>query len=292
MSTVTMIPIAQIRLLNPRARNKEKFADMVSNIAIVGLRKPITVAPREEEPGTYDLVCGQGRLEALQALDQSEIPAFVRMVPKHDRYIMSLGENMARARVTTMDLVRELCRLREGGDTQAESAAKVGISAGYVSMLLRLIDNGEERLLRAVERGEIPIAVAVEIASSDDAAIQASLAEAYTSKQLRGKPLIAARRLVEERRTRGKEMLSSGRAGSAPGQKSKLTAQELVRTFRKETLRQKHLARKAHILEQRLVFIAGAMKRLLGDENLVNLLRAEKLDNMPEYLSETIRRVA
>jgi len=289
MSTVTMIPIAQIRVLNPRARNKSKFADMVSNIAAVGLKKPITVAPREEEPGTYDLVCGQGRLEALQALDQSEIPAFVRTVPKHDRYIMSLGENVARARVTTMDLVRELGRLRDAGDTQAESAAKVGISAGYVCMLLRLIDNGEERLLKAVERREIPIAVAVEIASSDDAAIQASLAEAYTTKQLRGKPLIAARRLVEERRTRGKAMLASKRS---PSPKSKLTAQELMRTFRKETLRQKHLARKARVLEQRLVFVAGAMKRLLADDNFVTLLRAEKLDNMPEYLSETIRRVS
>ncbi len=65
MTTVQMIPLSQIRLLNPRARSKAKFSEIVSNIAAVGLKKPITVAPRAEEPGTYDLVCGQGRPRSI-----------------------------------------------------------------------------------------------------------------------------------------------------------------------------------------------------------------------------------
>src|ERR1019366_5612673 len=170
-----MIPLSQIRLLNPRARSKAKFSEIVSNIAAVGLKKPITVAPREDDPGVFDLVCGQGRLEAYQTLGQTEVPALVRSVPKHDRYIMSLVENVAGCQPTSMALVRELGALRERGYSHAESATKVGISGGYVSMLLRLLDNGEERLIRAVERGEVPIAVAIEIASSDDVSIQQSL---------------------------------------------------------------------------------------------------------------------
>ena len=71
MTAITMIPISQVRLLNPRARSKAKFSEFVRNISALGLKKPITVAPREEEPGTYDLVCGQGRLEAYQALGQT-----------------------------------------------------------------------------------------------------------------------------------------------------------------------------------------------------------------------------
>ena len=285
MTTIQMVPISQIRLLNPRARGKAKFSEIVNNIAAVGLKKPITVAPREEEPGTYDLVCGQGRLEAYQSLGQTEVPALVRNVPKHDRYIMSLVENIARCRTTSMELVRELRSLRDRGYTQAQSAAKVGISDGYVTMLLRLIDNGEERLIGAVERGEIPIAVAIEIASSDDAAIQQSLAEAYTTKQLRGKALLAARRLVEERRAIGKTMRTSGRK-----ERPKVTTEEVVKTYRKEIQRQRQLAKKARATELRLVFIASALKKLLADENFVNLLRAEKLDNLPEYLADTIRR--
>jgi ParB family chromosome partitioning protein len=280
-----MIPVSQIRLLNPRARSKAKFSEIVANIATVGLKKPITVAPREEEPGTYDLVCGQGRLEAYQSLGQTEVPALVRNVPKHDRYIMSLVENLARCRTTSMALVRELQSLRERGCTNAQSAAKIGISESYVTMLLRLVDKGEERLICAVERGEIPIAVAVEIASSDDSAIQQSLAEAYTTKQLRGKALLAARRLVEERRAIGKAMRTSGRK-----EQPRVTTEEVVKTYRKEIQRQKQLARKARATELRLVFVASALKKLFADENFINLLRAEKLDNLPEYLADTIRR--
>jgi ParB family chromosome partitioning protein len=115
MSQIVNIPIAKIRLLNPRVRGKAKFKEIVNNIAVVGLKRPITVAPREEEPGTYDLVCGQGRMEAYQALGETEVPALVREVPKQDRYIMSLVENLARSRSMSMARVRELQALRERG---------------------------------------------------------------------------------------------------------------------------------------------------------------------------------
>ncbi len=285
MTTVTMIPMSQVRLLNPRARNKAKFSEIVDNIAAIGLKKPITVAPRAEEPGTYDLVCGQGRLEAFEALEQTEVPALVRNVTKHDCFIMSLAENLAKRQSTSMDLVREIQSLRQHGYTQEEIAEKVGFSGGYVCMLLRLIDKGEDRLIRAVESGKIPIAVATEIATSDDASIQQSLADAYTNKQLRGKALLMVRRLVEERRDR--------KAGTtAPRPKTKFTADKLVRTYQKECRRQKRLAKAARVTEMRLVFVANALKRLLGDENFVNLLRAEKLDIMPEYLADAVRRTS
>ena len=285
MTTVTMIPTSQVRLLNPRARNKAKFSEIVNNIAAIGLKKPITVAPRAEEPGAYDLVCGQGRLEAFEALEQTEVPALIRNVTKHDCFIMSLTENLAKRPSTSMDLVREIQSLRQHGYTHEEIAGKVGISGGYVCMLLRLIDKGEDRLIRAVENGQIPIAVATEIATSDDASIQQSLADAYTSKQLRGKALLLARRLVEERRDR--------KAGTgAPRPRTKFTAEKLVSTYQKECRRQKRLAKAARVTELRLVFVANALKRLLSDENFVNLLRAEKLDSMPEYLADAVRRAS
>jgi ParB family chromosome partitioning protein len=285
MSRVAMIPIAQVRILNPRARNKARFSEIVGNIASVGLKKPITVALREEEPGTYDLICGQGRLEAFQALDQAEVPALVRDVSKPDRYVMSLSENLGKRRHTSMDLVRELRRLRDRGDTHARIAEQIQVSTAYVSMLLRLIDKGEDRLIRAVDSKQIPINVASEIASSDDASVQKSLQEAYTSKRLRGKALLVARRLVEERR-RDKTGVQ------APRPKGKCTPEKLVRAYQKECRRQKRIAKQARVTEMRLIFVANALKRLMTDENFVNLLRAEKLENMPEYLAEAVRRAA
>ena len=64
----------------------------------VGLKKPITVSQRATEPdGTmYDLVCGQGRIEAILELGGSEVPAIVIDASPEERQLMSLVENIAR----------------------------------------------------------------------------------------------------------------------------------------------------------------------------------------------------
>jgi ParB family chromosome partitioning protein len=80
-SEVQMVPVDAITVLSPRARNKRVFHELITSIAHLGLKKPITVSRRETEPG-YDLVCGQGRPEAFIALGQSEIPAIDRGVAR------------------------------------------------------------------------------------------------------------------------------------------------------------------------------------------------------------------
>ena len=77
---VIMIPIAEIHVLNPRHRDQKKFEVIVNSIKTLGLKMPITVSLRaENEPAglKYDLVCGQGRMEAFIALGHLEIPAIV-----------------------------------------------------------------------------------------------------------------------------------------------------------------------------------------------------------------------
>ena len=44
---IERIPIGEIRVANPRSRNKIKFQLIVSSIRAVGLKKPITVSRRE-----------------------------------------------------------------------------------------------------------------------------------------------------------------------------------------------------------------------------------------------------
>src|SRR5438552_16504305 len=93
-----VIPIEQIRILNPRARNQRNFTEIVKSIAQVGLKRPITVSPRcsETDPFKYDLVCGQGRIEAFVQLGQTEIPAMLVEAEESDCLVMSLVENCAR----------------------------------------------------------------------------------------------------------------------------------------------------------------------------------------------------
>jgi ParB family chromosome partitioning protein len=85
---------------------------------------------------------------------------------------MSLVENLARRRHTSIELAEEIRALRERGYKYSEIARKTDLVIGYVRDIDRLLRNGEERLLQAVERGQIPISVAITIASSDDAKIQ------------------------------------------------------------------------------------------------------------------------
>ena len=48
---VRLIPVKQIRILNPRERGKRKFAQIIANIVKLGLKRPVTVAELGDEQG-------------------------------------------------------------------------------------------------------------------------------------------------------------------------------------------------------------------------------------------------
>ena len=135
--------INQIKIINPRNRNRDKFKLVRDNIANVGLKKPIIVSRRgaeEENPnGGYDLVCGQGRIEAYLALGRTDIPAIVIDVPRVDRLLLSLVENMARRHRPAAEQITEVVRLKEVGYTYKEIARKLDLSDIYVRHILILI---------------------------------------------------------------------------------------------------------------------------------------------------------
>jgi hypothetical protein len=130
----------------------------VSNISNIGLKKPITVARRREpvEGKSYDLVCGQGRLEAFVALGQTEIPAIIKDASREECFLMSLVENVARRQIRPLELLREIDNLKSRGYSTAEIAKKIDVTKSYVGGIVHLLRNGEERLLYAVEKGRVP----------------------------------------------------------------------------------------------------------------------------------------
>jgi len=284
--TVRMIPVAQIHILNPRGRGKRKFAEIVGNIASLGLKRPITVSLAGGSNGDarYNLVCGQGRLEAYIELGQEEIPAIIVEGTKEDLLLMGLTENLARRRHTTVALVREISSLKDRGYSHAAIAEKIALQPTYIKGILQLLGKGEERLLEAVESGQLPLSIAITIATSDDKAVQRALQEAYERHDLRGKALLRARRLIEQRRARGKKT----HGGSRPTSEKPITGADLLRTFQRETTNQKMIIQKAKICETRLLFAVSALKQLFQNEHFVTLLRAEGLDTLPQYLAEQI----
>lgn len=285
--SVKMIPIEKIRVLNPRDRNAKKFELIVQNISNLGLKRPITVSVSEKKNGEqwYDLVCGQGRLEAFVALGQLSIPAVVIDVSREECFLMSLVENLARKQHINLELVQQIGTLKERGYKTSEIAKKIDMNKEYVRGIIRLLDRGEERLINAVEKGRIPITVAMEISAADDENAQIALLEAYEKKKLNGTELKRVRQLIDQRRSKGKSL----RVGFASSKKKSLTANAMVRTYRQEVERQNLMIRNAKLCETRLVFIISALSELFEDENFINLLRAELIESMPKYLSVQIK---
>ena len=121
--TVEMIPIDRITVVNPRVRNKKIFKSITENISQIGLKRPITVSKRKDKDGArYDLVCGQGRLEAYQNLGQTEIPALVVNADAGDCMVMSLVENLARRQHRAIDLLQDIDGLKQRGYNDIEIA--------------------------------------------------------------------------------------------------------------------------------------------------------------------------
>ena len=284
---IALVPLSAIKVVNPRVRSKKSFRDLVESIESVGLKRPITVtkAPTPEDGFAYHLVCGQGRMEAFKTLGQAEIPAFVIEATGQEVMVKSLVENCARRQHSANDLLRDITGMKNRKYTDAEIAKKTGLSTEYVRGVSRLLAQGEQRLLRAVESGQNPLSVAVDIASADDAGIQAALQQAYEKNELRGRKLLIARRLVENRRRRGKGLgVATARRNANPSSAS------LLRAYQEDTDRKRILIRKADAARNRLLFITHALRQLVAEDAFQDLLTAEGLATMPKNLAMRIRK--
>lgn len=286
--TIEMIPISRITVLNPRARNKRQHREIVNNIEAIGLKRPITVSKHDGPGGTrYDLVCGEGRLEAFQMLGQTEIPAVVIEASESECLVMSLVENIARRVQRPIDVMNEIGALRKRGYTEAEISRKIGITSSWVSMIVTLLERGEERLLSAVETGLIPISLAMEISRAESEEAQNLLLDAYETGKLRGKKLASVRRLLDLRMRGRSKSMTSGKFGRK-GTNRKLTAGDLMQVYQREAEKQRLLVKKSDFTQTRLLFIVEAIKDLLADDGFLTLLRAEGLETMPRALAMRI----
>ncbi|WP_319797715.1 plasmid partitioning protein RepB C-terminal domain-containing protein [Nitrobacter sp.] len=288
-SRIEMIPVSRITVLNPRARNKRQRREIVNNIEAIGLKRPITVSRRDGAGGPrYDLVCGEGRLEAFQMLGQTEIPAVVIEASESECLVMSLVENIARRTPRPIDLMREIGALRSRGDSDTVIAKKIGVGASWVNMIASLLERGEERLVAAVESGLIPITLAMEISKAETEEAQNLLLDAYETGQLRGKKLAAVRRMLDMRmQSQRKGGLPTGRLGRKTSSR-RMTAADLIQVYQREAEKQRLLVKKSDFTQTRLLFIVEALKDLLANDGFINLLRAEGLATMPRALTARV----
>lgn len=284
---IQLVLVQAIRVVNPRVRDRKRFDMIVENIKKTGLKRPITLTPCPDAKAgelTFDLVCGQGRLEAFIALGQTHIPALVRGYDRQHTLLASLVENIARRRVRAIDQIQAIRWMHDNGQNYADIGRKTGLGEQYVANIIILLEKGEERLLDAALHERIPITIAMKIAEGADADTQKILMEAYERKEITQKTMGSFREIIQHRKTFGRT-LSADRGKS----RHRNSVDDFVASYRAQAGRQKLLIKKARACEARLLSITAAFRVLFADEDFVTLLRAEKMGTLPRFLAERIK---
>jgi ParB family chromosome partitioning protein len=219
-------------------------------------------------------------------LGETHIPALVVAVSEEDAFIMSLAENIARRQYRPLEILADIESLRQRNYGPETIASKTGLSLQYVNNILFLLERGEERLIEGVQKGQIPLTTALEIAKAGDAnkELGTVLQQAYESGQLRGRQLSEAKRLVEKRAALGPGVSH----GPIPKATPVISPSSLVRTYQREVERKKTMVMKAEVSQNKLLLVIEALRTLIADENFVNLLRAEGLETLPAPLADRI----
>lgn len=268
-----MIPIDKIRVINSRNRDETQFALNVQSIEANGQLKDIRVNDKFfAKDGFYELICGEGRLIAQQRLGKTQIRAEIVTCTRKQAYLESLVENLARSRPGTMTFARELKALVDEGWSHEKIAQVACRSVEYVRQYIRLVENGEERLIQGVEQDVFPISFAILVAQSDDANIQNVLMDAFDQGIVNSGNFAMARTIISARSDHRKRR----------GHAAEYTVASLTNDIANTTHVKDSFVREAQAKEGRLFMLLDGLTTLWDDAVFLELLRAEGLGERPE----------
>jgi ParB family transcriptional regulator, chromosome partitioning protein len=266
------VPIDQVKVINSRNRDKEQFDMNVESIDSVGLMKPIRVndkflATNDE----YELICGEGRLLAHKKLGKTHVMAEVVTCTRKEALLQSLIENIARTKPGSMDFARELKRLHDEGLDYKQIAKIACKSDEYVRSYIRLVEQGEERLIQGVESGIFPVNFAMQVASTEDSQIQGVLMDAFAEGLVTTSNFGQARRIIAARAKTSKKSKAS----------RDYTVNQLQHDIAETTKVKTSYVREAKSKENRFMTLLSGINALFQDATLVELLAKHNLDKRP-----------
>lgn len=285
---IKLIDISKIRIVNPRSRSKSIHEELVESIRNIGLKKPITVRVSDLpcEMYKYDLICGQGRVEAYEILGEKNIPAIVKSVNHEDGHIMSLAENIARRKPRATELLNSILELKNKGFTELEIGQKIGRSRTWVSAIASLKENGEDKLLAAVESGRIPFYLAVEISRAKGDDIQDILLEGFNSGELNSKQIAVIKKILAQRETSGKG--SDNNAFVRGVKKKRITPDELRVLYQDNVNKHKMIHTRSEFTMSSLMVVKEIMVNLLQNKEFVDVLVSENLNTIPAFILDNV----
>lgn len=274
-----MIPVDKIKVINSRKRDEQQFALNVQSIEANGQLKDIRVNDKFlAKGGFYELICGEGRLIAHQRLSRTHIRAEIVTCTRKQAYLESLVENLARSRPGTMEFARELKNLHDEGWSYEQIAQIACRTTEYIRQYIRLVENGEERLIQGVEQGVFPISFAILVAGSDESAIQNVLMDAFDRGIVNCQNFAKARAIINSR-------LDRRHRGNGQGPPGDYTVATLTDDIANTTQAKESYVREARDKETRLFALLDGLAILWNDVELAKLLDEEGLSKRPELSS-------
>ncbi len=106
-----------------------------------GMLQPVVVrAVPDSEPPRYELVVGERRWRAARLAGLDSIPATVKDVAPRELLEVALVENVQRRDLNPIELALAFKALTEGGATQEDVGARVGLDRSTVANHLRLLE--------------------------------------------------------------------------------------------------------------------------------------------------------
>ena len=145
-ASFVMLRTTQIKVgrVQPRAAMSEVgLEELKASIKRSGVIEPVIVRPVAH--GTYELVAGERRLRASQALGLQEVPAVIKTLSDKEALEFSLIENIQRENLNPLEEAKGYTRLLdEFGYTQEDVATAVGKDRATVANFLRLLSLPDE----------------------------------------------------------------------------------------------------------------------------------------------------
>ncbi|BEL10635.1 ParB/RepB/Spo0J family partition protein [Actinoplanes sichuanensis] len=170
-----------VSVIEPNAKqprhvfDEEALEELKTSIQEVGFLQPIVV--RELGDGRYELVMGERRWRAAQAVGRETIPAIVRDTPDDAMLRDALLENIHRANLNPLEEAAAYQQLlEEFGATHEELARRIGRSRPQISNTIRLM-NLPAAVQRRVAAGILSAGHARALLGLDNSAAQDALAE-------------------------------------------------------------------------------------------------------------------
>ncbi|PSK64394.1 putative chromosome-partitioning protein ParB [Micromonospora sp. MH33] len=155
--------------------DEEALEELKTSIQEVGFLQPIVVRQLDSEK--YELVMGERRWRAAQAVGRENIPAIVRDTKDDAMLRDALLENIHRANLNPLEEAAAYQQLlEEFGATHEELARRIGRSRPQISNTIRLM-NLPAHVQRRVAAGVLSAGHARALLSLDDAEAQEQLAK-------------------------------------------------------------------------------------------------------------------